>query len=278
MLAIQPGRGFQRDEELRSIGIRSRVCHGHYSSAGMLEIARYFVWKLSAVYRFSTPSRPSRIASLDHEIPYNAMEYGAVVIASVCQSRHVVAGSWCMLVVEFNHKRALQLQYIYIHIVLAICKNVSELVSVFILLELVNNSKDNNNNNNKGNSHLHGSYDTGIKLYVRPRGRSVGSGRHGLVFVFVFIFLVQFVRTIRFGFIFFAKLKTEGEPSILDRLAVGPLKEYGLLFEDEQVCHPSLFPPEKEDTALYTRIAPLLSHCTQYQTKSSVVQCSPVQL
>jgi hypothetical protein len=107
MLAIEPGCRFDRNKELRPVGIGSRIRHGYYPRASVFEVAGNLVFKLALVYGLSAPSRSSGIATLNHEISYDAMKYGAIVVSSVCESGYIVAGSRGVLVIQFHAKGSL---------------------------------------------------------------------------------------------------------------------------------------------------------------------------
>lgn len=65
VLIVQPGSGFQRDEELRSVGVGARIGHAEDSRSRVLQVASYFVFKFAPVYAFAAPSRGGGIATLN---------------------------------------------------------------------------------------------------------------------------------------------------------------------------------------------------------------------
>ena len=66
MLAIQPRRGRQRDEELGAVGVGARIRHGENSRARVLQIAHYFVFELASEYALSPATCARWVASLYH--------------------------------------------------------------------------------------------------------------------------------------------------------------------------------------------------------------------
>ena len=78
MLPVQPWSCFVGDEELASIGVRTRVCHGEDSRSGMFEIRVNLI--LKTVPRTSA-SGSQRIAPLDHEICNHPVKAKTVIKA-----------------------------------------------------------------------------------------------------------------------------------------------------------------------------------------------------
>lgn len=108
VLAIQPGRRLDRNEELRTVGIgRPGIRHGQYSRTRVFEVARNFVFELARVDGFSAPSRAGGIAALNHKVPNDAVKYGVVVVPSVGERGNIVAGPRCVLVIQFHAKGSL---------------------------------------------------------------------------------------------------------------------------------------------------------------------------
>jgi hypothetical protein len=105
VLSIQPRQWLQRHKELTPIGILARISHADHSCTSMLEILGYFVFKLSAVYAFSTPSCPRRITSLDHKVTNDPMKNCSIVVSRGGERRKVVAGPRGVLIIEFNAER-----------------------------------------------------------------------------------------------------------------------------------------------------------------------------
>jgi len=91
VLAIKPWRRRQRDEELTAVRVRSAIRHGQDTSAGVLETSRDLVFELWPVDRFTTTTSACRVAALDHEIWYDSVEDGVIVVTSACEAREVVA-------------------------------------------------------------------------------------------------------------------------------------------------------------------------------------------
>ena len=104
---VQKGTRFECNKKLRSVRVGPRIRHADNASTHVLEVAGDFVLELVTVDRCSTPSCSRRIASLDHEITHHTVKNRAIVVARVCQSRHVVAGPGCVLVIKLNDKGAL---------------------------------------------------------------------------------------------------------------------------------------------------------------------------
>jgi len=74
MLAVQPGRLGCTKEELRTVGIRPRVCHTKDSWPSMLEL-EVFVLELCAVDTFAPSSIVVReVSALAHEIWNDSVE------------------------------------------------------------------------------------------------------------------------------------------------------------------------------------------------------------
>lgn len=93
VLAVEPGRGGQRYEELAAVRVRPGVGHTQDSRAGMLELERLgdLVGELVAVDGGTTTARPRRVASLHHEARDDAVEYRLVVVAAPRQGLEVGA-------------------------------------------------------------------------------------------------------------------------------------------------------------------------------------------
>ena len=63
MLAVQPLRGRQRDEELRPVGVGPRVGHGEDAGARVLQVGVDLVVKRLAVDRRAAAAGASRVAA-----------------------------------------------------------------------------------------------------------------------------------------------------------------------------------------------------------------------
>lgn len=92
VLAVQMRGRCQRDEKLASVGARTAVGHGQDSLASMLERRVEFVFKLAAEDGATTTTGTSRIATLDHEVGDDAVEYNVVVLARISEAGKVLAG------------------------------------------------------------------------------------------------------------------------------------------------------------------------------------------
>lgn len=81
VLAVQPRRGRQRDEELTAVGVGPGVGHGQDPRARVLEVLPDLVLELVAINRRAAPARASRVAALDHKVANHPVKHGAVVVA-----------------------------------------------------------------------------------------------------------------------------------------------------------------------------------------------------
>lgn len=91
MLAIQPRRGRECDEELAAVRVRTTVRHAQNPGPSMLQSRMNLVLELFAVDRAASATGSSGIASLYHEVRDDAMEDDVVVVASLSESRKVLA-------------------------------------------------------------------------------------------------------------------------------------------------------------------------------------------
>lgn len=92
--AVKMRRLVQGDEELRSIGIRSFVCHGHYSTRAVTQSRANLVLKGTAPNGLATFRiiwcRIRGAASLYHEVGNKTMEGRAVEIARSAKSEEIL--------------------------------------------------------------------------------------------------------------------------------------------------------------------------------------------
>lgn len=102
MLAIQPLRGRQRYEELRSVRVRARVGHRQNAGAAVLQIRMDLVGELLTVDTGAAATGAGRIAALDHEVADDAMEDGVVVVAATRQLGEIAARVGRMLPVQLD--------------------------------------------------------------------------------------------------------------------------------------------------------------------------------
>ena len=91
MLLVQPGRPLRRDEELTAVRVRSRIRHTDRVRLVMLE-RREFVGEFFAPDAFAARPITERIAALDHEFAYDAVEDCVVVIAVLAVGYEVLDG------------------------------------------------------------------------------------------------------------------------------------------------------------------------------------------
>jgi hypothetical protein len=77
VIAGQPGRGSNGDEELRTIGVRAAVCHRKL--ARLIELVRRTLGLIFELIARAAKAAAHGIAALDHEIGNHAMENGAVI-------------------------------------------------------------------------------------------------------------------------------------------------------------------------------------------------------
>ena len=80
VLAVQPWGSDGGDEKLRSVGVGSRVGHGHRIRAIVPQIPRDLVLKLPAPYRDPPRAVPERVPGLQHEPLDDAVEDDVVIV------------------------------------------------------------------------------------------------------------------------------------------------------------------------------------------------------
>ena len=107
MFPIEPRRRRQRDEELRSVGIRPRVGHAEDPRARVLQRRRDLVLEFVAVDGRTSPTGARRVAALHHEVRDDAVEDGAVVVAAGGELGEVLAGLGGVGCVELDGDGAL---------------------------------------------------------------------------------------------------------------------------------------------------------------------------
>ena len=80
MFVVEPRSGDGRDEELRSIGVRARVCHGDSECPVMAQRAGELVLELATPDALAPSPVPERVSTLHHEAFDHAVEDCAIVI------------------------------------------------------------------------------------------------------------------------------------------------------------------------------------------------------
>jgi hypothetical protein len=91
VLAIQPWRRCQGDEELAAIGVRSCVCHAENAGTAVLQTWMNLVFELLAVDGFAATPGARRVSTLDHEVGYDAVKNLIIVVAALGKTREVLA-------------------------------------------------------------------------------------------------------------------------------------------------------------------------------------------
>src|ERR1700753_2674480 len=83
MLAVEPRRGRERDEELAAVFVLARIRHAQHARARVPQRRVDLVRKRAAPARLAAAPRAGRVAALDHEGRDDAVEDGAVVVAAL---------------------------------------------------------------------------------------------------------------------------------------------------------------------------------------------------
>ncbi|TFB00711.1 hypothetical protein CCMA1212_007152 [Trichoderma ghanense] len=107
VLPVEPGRGRERDEELRPVGVWPRVGHAEDARAGVLERRVDLVLELVAVDGGAAAAGARRVAALDHEVGDDAVEYRGVVVAALDEGGKVLGRFGGVLCVELEGDVAL---------------------------------------------------------------------------------------------------------------------------------------------------------------------------
>lgn len=125
MLAIEPVRHNCGDEELRTVGVRSRIGHREQPRLGVLqfEVLVYMAWdrhqrqisvdngrertfKLGAVDGFTAGAvMVGKVATLEHELGDDTVECGSCVAKAIlpcCELPEVPGCEWHVVVVELK--------------------------------------------------------------------------------------------------------------------------------------------------------------------------------
>lgn len=107
VLAIQPGRRGEGDEELAPVGVGPGIGHAEDARAGVLERRVDLVLELFAKDGAAATAGAGRVAALDHEVGDDAVEDGGVVVAAADEGGEVLAGLGGVGGVEFDGEGAL---------------------------------------------------------------------------------------------------------------------------------------------------------------------------
>lgn len=92
VLAVEPGRGGEGDEELRAVGVGAGVGHAQDAGARVPQLGRDLVGELVAVDGGAAAARARRVPALDHEGRDDAVEDDAVVVPPGREGAEVLAG------------------------------------------------------------------------------------------------------------------------------------------------------------------------------------------
>jgi hypothetical protein len=102
---VQPARFHGGDEELRTVGVGSSVCHRHDSGPGVLQ-RKVLVLELVAVDRLASSAIVvGEVASLAHEVGNDTVECGALVAVALlagAQRAKVLACLWDDISAKLN--------------------------------------------------------------------------------------------------------------------------------------------------------------------------------
>lgn len=83
VLAVQPGRWSERDEELRPIGIGARIGHAEDASTRVLQRWGDFVLEFLAVHGLAATPGACGIAALNHEVGYYAVKDDVIEVIAL---------------------------------------------------------------------------------------------------------------------------------------------------------------------------------------------------
>lgn len=93
VLAVEPGRGGEGDEELGAVGVGAGVGHAQDAGAGVPQLGGDLVGEAVAVDGGAAAAGARRVAALHHEGRDHAVEDDAVVVAARGEGAEVLAGA-----------------------------------------------------------------------------------------------------------------------------------------------------------------------------------------
>lgn len=108
VLAVEPRRRRQRDEELAAVRVGAGVGHAEDAGAVVAEVGVDLVGKLVAVDRGAAAAGARRVAGLDHKVGDDAVHERVVVVAARGERREVGARLGRVRRVELEQDRALE--------------------------------------------------------------------------------------------------------------------------------------------------------------------------
>ena len=101
-LTVQMGSWHGGDEELAAVGVGTRIGHGDYAGAGMLQLRMDLIVEWFPIDGGAAPTSARRVTALDHEILDDPVKLGAVVISPIGELGKVPAGGWSVLPVHLE--------------------------------------------------------------------------------------------------------------------------------------------------------------------------------
>lgn len=102
VLAIEVRSWAQGDEELGTIGVGARVCHGEGSFGLVLERRNELVLEFGAEDGAATTTGTGRVTTLNHESRNDSVKDDSIIFSRLGQSSKVLAGAWSLLREELN--------------------------------------------------------------------------------------------------------------------------------------------------------------------------------